>query len=160
MTWPSVLKESVWHQPPAGLLRCGKQLNGPRNRLWPSPRLLLKVSEPSGDFGLNTYNGNLAAGNVAGPGPRARARLLAGGLRLTGCSLVFSLARQALSSAKSSSVMRDLSSSISSSVTRRTMRGTARKDPYVTSGLVTRWEVRSWAVVIGDGAADASAKAV
>jgi uncharacterized protein YciI len=27
----------------------------------------------------------------------------------------------------------------------------ARHDPYVTSGLVTRWEVRPWAVVIGDG---------
>lgn len=25
-----------------------------------------------------------------------------------------------------------------------------RNDPYVTNGLVTRWEVRSWAVVIGD----------
>jgi uncharacterized protein YciI len=36
----------------------------------------------------------------------------------------------------------------------------ARNDPYVTSGLVTRWEVRSWAVVIGDGAPDASPKAV
>jgi uncharacterized protein YciI len=36
----------------------------------------------------------------------------------------------------------------------------ARNDPYVTSGLVTRWEVRSWAVVIGDGAPDASMKAV
>ena len=27
----------------------------------------------------------------------------------------------------------------------------ARKDPYVTSGLVTRWEVRPWAVVVDDG---------
>jgi uncharacterized protein YciI len=26
----------------------------------------------------------------------------------------------------------------------------ARNDPYVRSGLVTRWEVRSWAVVIGN----------
>lgn len=26
----------------------------------------------------------------------------------------------------------------------------ARKDPYVTNGLVTRWEVQPWAVVIGD----------
>jgi uncharacterized protein YciI len=26
----------------------------------------------------------------------------------------------------------------------------ARKDPYVTGGLVTRMEVRPWAVVIGD----------
>jgi uncharacterized protein len=25
----------------------------------------------------------------------------------------------------------------------------ARNDPYVTSGLVTRWEVRPWAVVVG-----------
>jgi hypothetical protein len=25
----------------------------------------------------------------------------------------------------------------------------ARRDPYVIKGLVTRWEVRSWAVVIG-----------
>ena len=30
----------------------------------------------------------------------------------------------------------------------------ARNDPYVTSGLVTRWEVRSWAVVIGADAAE------
>jgi uncharacterized protein YciI len=30
----------------------------------------------------------------------------------------------------------------------------ARNDPYVTSGLVTRWEVRSWAVVIGDETSD------
>src|SRR6185369_12397745 len=34
----------------------------------------------------------------------------------------------------------------------------ARNDPYVTSGLVTRWEVRRWAVVIGDDTADASPK--
>lgn len=26
----------------------------------------------------------------------------------------------------------------------------ARADPYVTNGLVTRWDVRSWTVVIGD----------
>src|SRR5438105_15829518 len=26
----------------------------------------------------------------------------------------------------------------------------ARNDPYVIHGLVTRWEVRSWAVVIGN----------
>ena len=31
----------------------------------------------------------------------------------------------------------------------------ARRDPYVTNGLVTRWEVRPWAVVVGDGPADA-----
>jgi uncharacterized protein YciI len=30
------------------------------------------------------------------------------------------------------------------------------KDPYVTRGLVTRWEVRSWAVVIGDDPSDES----
>jgi uncharacterized protein YciI len=26
----------------------------------------------------------------------------------------------------------------------------ARQDPYVINGLVTRWEIRSWAVVIGN----------
>jgi uncharacterized protein len=26
----------------------------------------------------------------------------------------------------------------------------ARKDPYVTYGLVTRWQVRPWAVVVGN----------
>jgi uncharacterized protein YciI len=36
----------------------------------------------------------------------------------------------------------------------------ARNDPYVTNGLVTRWEVRSWAVVIGEEMLDASPKAV
>lgn len=35
----------------------------------------------------------------------------------------------------------------------------ARNDPYVASGLVTRWEVRSWAVVIGDDASDINPKA-
>jgi uncharacterized protein len=30
----------------------------------------------------------------------------------------------------------------------------ARNDPYVTHGLVTRWEVRPWAVVIGGEAAE------
>jgi uncharacterized protein YciI len=34
----------------------------------------------------------------------------------------------------------------------------ARRDPYVTSGLVTRWEVRPWAVVIGDDTSDGSPK--
>ena len=34
---------------------------------------------------------------------------------------------------------------------RSTVEEFARNDPYVTSGLVTRWEVRPWAVVIGDG---------
>jgi len=28
--------------------------------------------------------------------------------------------------------------------------GFARRDPYVIAGLVTRWEVRPWSVVIGD----------
>jgi uncharacterized protein YciI len=28
----------------------------------------------------------------------------------------------------------------------------ARSDPYVTEGLVTRWEVRPWAVVVGQDA--------
>jgi uncharacterized protein YciI len=36
----------------------------------------------------------------------------------------------------------------------------ARNDPYVTSGLVTRWEIRPWAVVIGEDTSDASPKAV
>jgi uncharacterized protein len=36
----------------------------------------------------------------------------------------------------------------------------ARNDPYVTGGLVTRWEVRPWAVVIGGDAAEASPKGV
>jgi uncharacterized protein YciI len=30
----------------------------------------------------------------------------------------------------------------------------ARHDPYVTNGLVSRWEVRPWAVVIGEDPAD------
>ena len=30
----------------------------------------------------------------------------------------------------------------------------ARKDPYVTGGLVTSWNVRAWTTVIGDGAAN------
>ena len=33
----------------------------------------------------------------------------------------------------------------------------ARGDPYVTNGLVTRWEVRPWAVVVGDVPAAPSA---
>jgi len=28
----------------------------------------------------------------------------------------------------------------------------AKADPYVTSGLVTAWRVREWAVVVGEGA--------
>jgi uncharacterized protein len=43
---------------------------------------------------------------------------------------------------------------------RSTVEEFVRNDPYVTNGLVTRWEVRSWAVVIGDDPADASSKAV
>ncbi len=31
----------------------------------------------------------------------------------------------------------------------------ARHDPYVTNGLVTRWEVRSWTVVVGNEPSDA-----
>jgi uncharacterized protein len=30
----------------------------------------------------------------------------------------------------------------------------ARKDPYVTGGLVTEWRVRAWTTVIGEGAAN------
>lgn len=29
----------------------------------------------------------------------------------------------------------------------------ARADPYVLSGLVTRWRVRNWTTVVGEGAA-------
>jgi uncharacterized protein YciI len=36
----------------------------------------------------------------------------------------------------------------------------ARNDPYVMNGLVTRWEVRPWAVVIGGDTSEASPKAV
>jgi uncharacterized protein YciI len=36
----------------------------------------------------------------------------------------------------------------------------ARNDPYVRQGLVTRWEVRPWAVVIGNEPADATPRAV
>ena len=36
----------------------------------------------------------------------------------------------------------------------------ARNDPYVANGLVTRWEVRHWAVVIGGDTSEASPKAV
>ena len=28
----------------------------------------------------------------------------------------------------------------------------ANRDPYVVNGLVTRWRVREWAVVVGEGA--------
>jgi uncharacterized protein YciI len=30
----------------------------------------------------------------------------------------------------------------------------ARDDPYVTGGLVTKWVVREWTTVVGDGAAN------
>jgi uncharacterized protein YciI len=43
---------------------------------------------------------------------------------------------------------------------RSTVEEFALNDPYVTNGLVTRWEVRPWAVVIGDDASGASPKAV
>ena len=36
----------------------------------------------------------------------------------------------------------------------------ARNDPYVNRGLVIRWEVRPWAVVIGNEAPDAGPEAV
>ena len=36
----------------------------------------------------------------------------------------------------------------------------ARNDPYVINGLVTRWDVRSWTVVIGNEAADSHPKTV
>ena len=29
----------------------------------------------------------------------------------------------------------------------------AREDPYVTSGLITKWQVREWTTVVGEGAA-------
>ncbi len=34
----------------------------------------------------------------------------------------------------------------------------ARNDPYVTHGLVTRWEARLWAVVVGNEPSDAITK--
>ena len=34
----------------------------------------------------------------------------------------------------------------------------ARNDPYVVNGLVARWEVRSWTVVIGNEPSDAIPK--
>ena len=36
----------------------------------------------------------------------------------------------------------------------------ARNDPYVIQGLVTRWEVRSWTVVIGGEPSDQGPKGV
>jgi uncharacterized protein len=37
---------------------------------------------------------------------------------------------------------------------RSTVEEFARNDPYVANGLVSHWEVRSWAVVIGENPAD------
>jgi uncharacterized protein YciI len=39
---------------------------------------------------------------------------------------------------------------------RSTVEAFARNDPYVTNGLVTRWEVRPWTVVIGGELPDAN----
>jgi uncharacterized protein YciI len=36
---------------------------------------------------------------------------------------------------------------------RRTVESFVAHDPYVTNGLVARWEIRPWTVVIGDGGA-------
>jgi uncharacterized protein YciI len=36
----------------------------------------------------------------------------------------------------------------------------AQSDPYVTNGLVTRWKIRPWTVVIGDVSSDVSPKGV
>jgi hypothetical protein len=36
--------------------------------------------------------------------------------------------------------------------TREAAEAFANADPYVTSGLVTKWRVRQWTTVIGDGA--------
>jgi len=38
-----------------------------------------------------------------------------------------------------------------------TVENFARRDPYVTSGLVRKWEVRTWTVVIGNDPAEAGA---
>ena len=43
---------------------------------------------------------------------------------------------------------------------RSTVEEFARNDPYVTSGLVRRWEIRPWAVVIGGDSPEPSPKAV
>ena len=36
---------------------------------------------------------------------------------------------------------------------KQTVENFARRDPYVTSGLVKRWEVRPWTTVVGEKAA-------
>lgn len=43
---------------------------------------------------------------------------------------------------------------------RSTVEEFARNDPYVVNGLVTRWEVRSWAVVIGGDTSNTIPEAV
>jgi uncharacterized protein len=40
---------------------------------------------------------------------------------------------------------------------RATVENFARRDPYVTSGLVRKWEVRLWTVVIGNDPAEPGA---
>ena len=40
---------------------------------------------------------------------------------------------------------------------RRTVEAFAESDPYVTGGLVTRWTVRPWTVVIGQDPAESPA---
>jgi uncharacterized protein YciI len=40
---------------------------------------------------------------------------------------------------------------------RRTVDAFAERDPYVTNGLVRRWEVRPWTVVIGNDPAEPQA---
>jgi len=42
--------------------------------------------------------------------------------------------------------------------TRSVVEEFAQRDPYVIHGLVKRWEVRSWAVVIGDDTSDTGPK--
>jgi uncharacterized protein YciI len=37
---------------------------------------------------------------------------------------------------------------------RQAVEAFARRDPYVTNGLVSRWEVRPWTVVIGNDPAE------
>jgi uncharacterized protein YciI len=43
---------------------------------------------------------------------------------------------------------------------RSVVEGFARNDPYVQSGLVTRWEVRPWANVLGEDVVDTRSKGV
>jgi uncharacterized protein YciI len=46
----------------------------------------------------------------------------------------------------------DRAMAIFRSETREPAESFAKSDPYVINGLVTRWEVRPWAVVVGEGA--------